>query len=95
LIILTASAGKIGGVFAAARVTGFSGREATALGVLMNTRGLMELIVLNVGLSLGIIPPDVFTMLVIMAIGTTIMTGPLLQLLLTRAGSRVRSLVEA
>jgi len=49
----------------------------------------------NIGLSLGIIPSDVFTMLVIMAAGTTIMTGPLLQLLLSRAGSRVTSLAEA
>jgi Kef-type K+ transport system membrane component KefB len=52
----------------------------------MNTRGLMELIVLNIGLELGFIPPKVFTILVIMAITTTLMTGPLLKLLLPRAG---------
>lgn len=95
VIFAAAVFGKIIPVYYAARVSGIAPHDSAMLGVLMNTRGLMELIVLNVGLSLGIIPPDVFTMLVIMAIGTTIMTGPLLQLLLTRAGSRVRSLVEA
>ena len=61
----------------------------------MNTRALMELIVLNIGLDLGFIPPKVFTMLVIMAIVTTIMTGPLLQMLLPRAGHVIPQGVEA
>lgn len=95
VIFATAVLGKIVPVYFAARATGITPHDLAMLGVLMNTRGLMELIVLNVGLSLGIIPPDVFAMLVIMAVGTTIMTGPLLQLLLVRSGSRVTTLVEA
>jgi Kef-type K+ transport system membrane component KefB len=86
---------KIIPVYFAARASGIPHHDSAVIGVLMNTRALMELIVLNIGLSLGIIPADVFTMLVIMAVGTTIMTGPLLQLLLSRAGSRVTSLAEA
>lgn len=71
--------GKFGGSAVAARLTGSSWREATALGVLMNTRGLMELIVLNLGLDLGILSPTLFTMLVLMALVTTFMTSPLLR----------------
>jgi Kef-type K+ transport system membrane component KefB len=78
LIILVATAGKFGGTLAAARLTGQSWRDSAALGALMNTRGLMELIVLNVGLDLGIISPRLFAMLVIMALVTTIATTPLL-----------------
>lgn len=77
--ILVATLGKFGGSTIAARVTGFSWREASAIGVLMNTRGLMELIVLNVGMDLGVITPTVFTMLVIMALVTTIGTTPILR----------------
>ena len=65
---------------AAARVAGVSWRDATSLGILMNTRGLMELIVLNLGLDLHILSPDVFAMMVLMALATTVMTGPLLKL---------------
>jgi Kef-type K+ transport system membrane component KefB len=65
------------------------------LGILMNTRALMELIVLNVGYSLGFIPQNVFTMLVLMAIGTTILTGPVLRVLLKAAGLRVDRFREA
>jgi len=61
-------------------------RHSAALGILMNTRGLMELIVLNLGLDLGVITPTVFTMLVFMALTTTFMTTPLLDLLLGRRG---------
>lgn len=68
-------------VYIAARFAGMQRDESAALGVLMNTRALMELIVLNIGLSLGVIPQDVFTMLVFMAVGTTLMTGPLLNLI--------------
>jgi Kef-type K+ transport system membrane component KefB len=95
LIIVAASVGKFGGTLAAARLSGLDWRTSSALGILMNTRGLMELIVLNVGLSLGFVPPDVFTMLVIMAVVTTIMTGPLLQIMLPRTGHRVDKLIEA
>ena len=61
----------------------------------MNTRALMELIVLNIGLDLGFIPPKVFTMLVIMAVVTTIMTGPLLKLLLPRVGHVIPQAMDA
>jgi Kef-type K+ transport system membrane component KefB/nucleotide-binding universal stress UspA family protein len=71
--------GKYVGTYAAARVCGISNREASALGWMMNTRGLTELIVLNIGLSLGVISPILFTMLVIMALVTTFMTSPLLE----------------
>jgi Kef-type K+ transport system membrane component KefB len=77
--------GKFGGSFSVARLTGMSQRDSAALGVLMNTRGLMELIVLNVGLDLGVISPKIFTMMVIMALVTTIMTTPLLQLIAPRS----------
>jgi Kef-type K+ transport system membrane component KefB len=78
LIILVASAGKFGGSVVAGRMTGLSWRDAAALGILMNTRGLMELIVLNVGLDLKVISPRLFAMLVIMAVVTTLATTPIL-----------------
>jgi Kef-type K+ transport system membrane component KefB len=80
-IIGVATLGKFGGTILAARWSGLSWREGALLGTLMNTRGLMELIVLKQGLDLGVISPKLFAMLVIMAIATTIMTGPLLSLL--------------
>ena len=78
LIILVASAGKFGGTAIAGRLTGLSWRDASGLGILMNTRGLMELIVLNVGLDLKVISMRLFAMMVIMAIVTTFMTTPIL-----------------
>src|SRR2546422_1004653 len=81
LIILVATAGKFGGTFVAARLTGMDWRGAAGLGVLMNTRGLMELIVLNIGLDLRVISPVLFTMMVLMALATTVATTPALQLL--------------
>jgi len=78
LIVLVASAGKIGGSALAARLSGLSWRQSSALGILMNTRGLVELIVLNVGLELGVISPTLFAMLVVMALVTTLATAPLL-----------------
>ncbi len=81
LIVLVATAGKFGGTLAAARLTGMDWRGAASLGVLMNTRGLMQLIVLNIGLDLGVISPTLFTMMVLMALVTTIATTPVLQLL--------------
>jgi len=80
MIIVVACLGKFGGSFLAARWTGLGWREAGALGILMNTRGLMELIVLNIGLDLGVISPTLFTMMVLMALFTTFITTPLLQL---------------
>lgn len=79
IIILVAIAGKFGGSTLAARITGLSWKESGALGVLMNTRGLMELVVLNIGLDIGILSPAMFTMMVIMALVTTFMTAPLLE----------------
>ena len=86
VVLAAASLGKIVPVYGVARFCGFDAPQGWILGSLMNTRGLMELIVLNIGLDLGFVPPKVFTMLVIMAIVTTVMTGPLLKVLLPRAG---------
>src|ERR1700680_3072979 len=79
LITLAATAGKFGGTLLAARLTGLGWRTSSALGVLMNTRGLMELIVLNIGLDLGVISPSLFAMMVVMALVTTMTTTPVLQ----------------
>jgi Kef-type K+ transport system membrane component KefB len=79
-LIAVATLGKLGGTMAAARWTGMRWPDAFALGALMNTRGLMELIALNIGYDLGILSPEIFAMLVIMALVTTAMTGPLLTL---------------
>ncbi len=86
LLLLIAVGGKLGGGAVAARITGVSWKESTALGTLMNTRGLMELIALNIGLDLGVFSPKAFTMLVIMALVTTFATGPVLALLGYRGG---------
>lgn len=80
-VIAVAIAGKLAGSTFAARMSGIAWRDALTLGVLMNTRGLMELIVLNIGLDLGVISPAMFSMLVLMALVTTFMTAPLLSLL--------------
>jgi Kef-type K+ transport system membrane component KefB len=78
LIIGIASAGKFGGATVAARICRMSWRDASAIGILMNTRGLMELIILNIGKDLGVITNAVFAMMVIMAIVTTALTTPIL-----------------
>jgi Kef-type K+ transport system membrane component KefB len=80
-IILVATAGKVGGTLAAARICGQSWRNSLALGALMNTRGLMGLIVLHIGLDLGVISPTLYTMMVVMALATTLATSPALWLL--------------
>ena len=80
LVVLVATAGKLGGSMVAARMTGTSWGDAFALGALMNSRGLMELIALNVGYELGILSAPIFAILVLMAIVTTFATGPLLSL---------------
>lgn len=92
-VIVVAVAGKFGGTAVAARLNGLDMRHSMALGVLMNTRGLMEVIVLNVGLDLGVISPTLFTMLVLMAIVTTLMTIPLLKVVLPAASWRAESAV--
>jgi Kef-type K+ transport system membrane component KefB len=84
LIIAVATAGKFGGTTLISRLCGLNWRDSAALGILMNTRGLVELIVLNIGLDLGVITPRLFTMLVIMALVTTMMTSPILTALLKK-----------
>lgn len=81
VVIAVATAGKLLGTFSAARSTGLPAREAWRLGALMNTRGLMELIVLNLGYELGLLGDRLFAVLVVMALVTTAMTGPLLNLI--------------
>ena len=80
IIIALAIGGKFCGAFLGATLSGNSRRDSAILGLLMNTRGLVELIVLNIGLSLGILTPTLFAMLVLMALVTTFMAGPLLRL---------------
>jgi Kef-type K+ transport system membrane component KefB len=75
---LVAVAGKLGGAAFAAKSTGLDWREATSLGVLVNARGLVELVVLNIGLDAGLVSPALFAILVLVAIATTVMTTPLL-----------------
>jgi len=94
LILLVGTLGKAGGGTVAARLSGLSWRESGALGVLMNTRGLMGIIVLNIGLDLGVISTALFSMLVIMALFTTIMATPLLQWIYP-AEAMARDLVES
>jgi Kef-type K+ transport system membrane component KefB len=84
LILFVAIAGKFGGSTFAAWCMGMPLREAAALGMLMNTRGLMELVILNIGLDIGIISPALFSMMVIMALFTTLMATPLLDLIYYR-----------
>lgn len=88
LIIAVAVLAKLGGVALPARLTGMRWRDATTLGLLMNTRGLTELIILNVGLGLGLLSVQLFTALVMMALVTTAMAAPLLSLLLKNSHAR-------
>jgi Kef-type K+ transport system membrane component KefB len=81
VIIALAVIGKFGGSLLAARFNGMSWRESAAVGILMNTRGLVELIILNVGLDLGVLSPSLFSAMVLMALVTTFMTSPLLNLI--------------
>jgi len=83
-VIAAAIAGKMGGGFTGAILMRFGLRDSLALGVLLNTRGLVELVALNVGLDLGILSPPLFSMLVLMALATTLMTVPLLRVILGR-----------
>ncbi|PAP77103.1 cation:proton antiporter [Rubrivirga marina] len=79
LVVAVATAGKFGGSALAARMSGLGMRESAALGILMNTRGLMELVILTIGLELGVVSPALFAMMVIMALATTVMTTPVLE----------------
>jgi len=94
LIIVVATLGKFGGTLAAARLTGLSWRDSSALGILMNTRGLMELIALNIGLEIGVISPRLFAMMVIMALVTTLATAPLLHWLWGPEHRKIRPAVS-
>lgn len=95
IVLFAAIFGKIVPVYFAGRLSGFNHHEASTLGALMNTRALMELIVINIGFDLGFVPQKMFTMLVIMAVVTTLMTGPLLRLLLARIGHPIPQGIEA
>ncbi|HVI47011.1 MAG TPA: cation:proton antiporter [Chitinophaga sp.] len=81
MIMLVAVSGKFGGSAVTARLMGQTWRQSLSIGALMNTRGLMELVVLNIGYDLGVLSPEIFAMLVLMALTTTFMTGPLLDIL--------------
>jgi Kef-type K+ transport system membrane component KefB len=85
LVLLVAVAGKFGGAAVSARAVGFPWRESLAVGALMNTRGLMEMVVVNVGLDIGVVSPSLYTMIVIMALVTTAMTTPLLNTIALRS----------
>jgi len=80
-ILLVAVSGKFGGSALAAKMVGQTWKDSLSIGVLMNTRGLMQLIVLNIGYDLGILTPQIFAMMILMAIVTTFMTGPALDLI--------------
>jgi K+:H+ antiporter len=95
MMIFFATLGKFGGAYLAARMTGLNNHQASIVGTVMNARGLMELVVLNIGYDLGIIPRNVFTMLVIMAVFTTVMTAPMLRGLLPRIGYLVPRGIDA
>lgn len=82
LVVLVAFVGKFGGCFLAARCNGLPWRESSLIGVMMNTRALMELIVINIGFELGVIPKSVFFMLVVMAVVSTYITAPALRRLI-------------
>jgi Kef-type K+ transport system membrane component KefB len=79
-IIGVAMVGKLGGAMISARLIGMNWNYAFALGALMNTRGLVELVALNIGYDLGILPPTIFAMMVLMSLVTTFLTSPLLGL---------------
>jgi Kef-type K+ transport system membrane component KefB len=82
VIVVVAIAGKVGGAFLGGTIMRFGVRDSLALGALLNTRGLVELIALNVGLDLGILSPSLFSTMVLMALTTTLMTVPLLRCIL-------------
>lgn len=88
VVIFIAVLGKIGGSTFSAKLMGQSWKDSWSIGALMNTRGLMELVVLNIGYDLGILSPEIFAIMVLMALATTFMTGPLLDLINYRSGKQ-------
>ena len=94
LVLAVAFVSKFGGVYVAARLVGEDRRSALTIGVCMNTRALMELIVLNIGKDLGLLPTDIFSMLVIMALVSTFMATPLIRWLMKGQASRATPLGE-
>jgi Kef-type K+ transport system membrane component KefB len=95
LLMLVAVAGKLGGSSVAARLAGLPWDEALGLGILMNTRGLMELVILSIGLDVGAISPTLYAMMVLMALATTVMTAPLLALLERRSRTAAAARLDA
>ena len=95
IVIVVAITSKLGGSMFAARIAGMPWRDSAALGILMNTRGLMELVVVNVGYDLGVIPPTVFTMLVLMAIFSTVITAPFLRYYFGKLGYKYELRADA
>jgi Kef-type K+ transport system membrane component KefB len=95
VLVLAAIVGKFGGGYVAARMAGLNNHQANTIGIMMNTRALMELIVLNIGYDLGFIPQSVFTMLVIMAVFTTIITAPVLRGVLPKIGHAIPRGIDA
>jgi Kef-type K+ transport system membrane component KefB len=95
VIIAAATVGKFVGCSLAARFCGLSWADAGCLGIMMNTRALMELVVINVGFDLGVIPPNVFTMLVLMAIFSTVITAPFMRLYFRKIGYKYELLPDA
>jgi Kef-type K+ transport system membrane component KefB len=95
LILAASVLTKMVPVYFVGRACGFNRNESSLLGTLMNTRALMELIVLNIGFDLGFVPQKVFTMLVIMAVVTTLMAGPILKRLLAHTGHVIPAGMEA
>ncbi|MHB1608639.1 MAG: cation:proton antiporter [Acidiferrobacter sp.] len=94
-ITILATVGKGAGAYVGARISGLDSHAAGVVSVLMNTRALMELIVINIGYSAGFIPRIVYTLLVVMAIATTVITGPVLRVLLPKMGHAIPEGVDA
>jgi Kef-type K+ transport system membrane component KefB len=93
IVLVAAVIGKMGGAALAARWSGLSWRNAGALGALLNTRGLVELVVLNIAYNAGVFSPTLFTMMVVMALATTVSTTPLLNLLGIEDQSKAKPMV--
>src|SRR5207248_568840 len=93
LVVVAAIFSKMAPATLAARASGFSWSDSFSMGILMNTRALMELIVLNIGLDLGVIPKSVFFMYTLMAVITTLLTAPLLKRSLASAGFQAEAAV--
>ena len=91
LILLVAIVGKFAGAYFGARLQGVRNRQAGAVATLMNTRGLTEIVILTVGLQLGILDSELFSLMVVMALVTTVMAGPLLSLIYPGSGSSATS----